>query len=459
MIDIWKNKRVTVMGLGRFGGGVGAVRWLVNQGARVTVTDTASEDTLRDSLAQIDDCEVVLRLGGHQDSDFDGVDAVAVSPAVPQNSPYLDLARRSGALITSEMNLFAQRCPARCVGITGSVGKSTVTAMIGHILSQTLPAPRRVWVGGNIGRSLLEDLPDISASDIVVLELSSFQLEVLPAIHWSPNIALITNVAPNHLDRHGTFAAYLAAKLNIVRFQDPARDAIIIHGDPELQGHFDLLFGDLAGIWRYGLQGDVPTARMQSTSAVESVDKHLSWPTLNLTVPGSHNRTNAAAALTVANLLDVPADDAIAALRSFKALPHRLQHVGEIDGVAYYNDSKSTTPEAALTAMRAIERPLLVILGGYDKGVDLSELACSAAPLIRYAACIGQTGESLARQIRAADRQTDYYESLAAAVAACRGRARTGDAILLSPACASFGQFRDYRARGDAFVQLVGTTP
>ena len=459
MGDIWKNKRVTVMGLGRFGGGVGAVRWLADQGANVTVTDTAPEDALRDSLAQIDDREVALHLGGHQESDFQGVDAVVVSPAVPQSSPYLVIARRSGVEITSEMNLFAQRCPARCVGVTGSVGKSTVTAMIGHILSQTLPAPRRVWVGGNIGRSLLGDLTDISADDVVVLELSSFQLEVLPAIRWSPHIALITNVAPNHLDRHGTFAAYLAAKLNIVRFQDPARDAIIIHDDPELQRHFDLLFGDLAGIWRYSLCDDVPTARMQSTSAVESVDKHLSWLKLDLTVPGSHNRTNAAAALTVANLLDVPADDSVAALRSFEALPHRLQHVGEIDGVVYYNDSKSTTPEAALTAIRAIERPLLVILGGYDKGVDLSELARTAAPLIRYAACIGQTGESLAKQIGAVNRQADYHKSLDAAVAACRSRARTGDAILLSPACASFGQFRDYRARGEAFIQLVGATP
>lgn len=475
MIQDWHGKRVTVMGLGRFGGGVGVTRWLAAAGARVTVSDQAPADRLAGSLAELADLDVELHLGGHAEHDFRAADLVVVNPAVPESSPFLELARAAGVPVTTEINLFVERCPARCIGVTGSVGKSTVTAMIGHVLSAGAqrpgstasaaagpPAPAhpatgagRVWVGGNIGRSLLDGLGTIAADDLVVLELSSFQLQRTPAVRWSPHVGVLTGIAPNHLDWHGTFAAYAAAKLNILRFQDPQRDALIIHDTSALRELLAGLHGDLSGVWRYGLDGDVPVARQQSTAAADCDDRHLRWEGLRLEVPGRHNRENAAAALTAAHVLGVPAEAAVAALGTFAALPHRLQKVAERDGVTYYDDSKSTTPEAALTALAAVKAPLLVILGGYDKGSDLAPVAAAAARRARFAACIGATGPRLAEAIRRAGGAAEVCGDLVRAVAACRQRARSGDAVLLSPACASWDQFADYRARGLLFARLA----
>lgn len=457
----WRNRRVTVMGLGGFGGGVGVTRWLAAAGATVTVTDCAPAERLERSLTEIADLGVTLRLGGHDERDFRETDLVVVNPAVPDSSPYLAAARAAGVPITTEINLFVERCPARCVGITGTVGKSTVTAMTGHILTQAAergcaaPRIRRVWVGGNIGRSLLDVLPQIDPADVVVLELSSFQLHRTPLVRWSPRVAVITNITPNHLDWHGTFAAYAAAKLNILRFQDPARDVIVAGDRPELLKLFEQLHGDLSGVWRYGLAGDVPVAAQQSTPAIDCDDRRLSWPGLQLDVPGRHNLENAAAALTVAHALGVPDDAAAALLSTFQALPHRLQRVARRAGVTYYDDSKSTTPESTLTALRSFDPPLLVILGGYDKGSDLRPVAEEAARRAKFAACIGPTGPSLAETVTRAGGAAAVFPNLPAAMAAVMARAEPGDTVLLSPACASWGEFRDYRERGELFARLA----
>lgn len=458
MIEDWKGKRVTVMGLGRFGGGVGVTRWLAQRGARLLVTDTRDEAELAESLREIDGCGATLRLGGHDEADFRNADAVVVNPAVPDDSPLLAAARAAGVPITTEINLFVERCRGRTVGVTGSVGKSTVTAMIGHVLQRTLSG-RRVWVGGNVGVSLLDELERIGPDDAVVLELSSFQLQRTPLARWSPHVAVITNVAPNHLDWHGMFAAYLAAKLNILRFQDPARDAIVMHDDAELRRHIDLMFGDLSGIWRYSAAGGEPRAVMQETAAVDCDNRRLEWADVRLGVPGRHNLENAAAALTVAHVLGVAAQDAAAAIGSYEALPHRLQRVAVRRGVTYYNDSKSTTPEAAVTAMESIDSPLLVILGGYDKGIDLRPAAQAAARRAKFAACIGATGPRLVEMVVEAGGAAALFDSLEAAALACRERAAAGDAVLLSPACASWGMFRDYRERGEAFARMVREMP
>jgi UDP-N-acetylmuramoylalanine--D-glutamate ligase len=454
LIYDWTGKRVTVMGLGRFGGGAGVTRWLAARGARVLVTDTQPPERLVRSLEQIADCGVELRLGGHDERDFRQTDLLVVNPAISDGNRFVQAARAAGVPITTEINLLVERCPARCIGVTGSVGKSTVTAMIGHVLEQACQ-DCRVWIGGNLGGSLLEALPEIGAEDLVVLELSSFQLERTPLVHWSPHVAVVTSIVPNHLDWHGSFSAYVAAKLNIVRFQEPGRDWIVISDQPELRRHFEALFGDLAGIWRYRLDGQTPSAACQTTSASEFDDRRQRWEGLLLSIPGRHNLENAAAAATVAHLLDVPPATVSAALASFPGLPHRLQRVCVREGVEYYDDSKSTTPEAAIMAMNAIAGPLLLILGGYDKGSDLSPVAQVAAARARFSACVGATGPRIVELIRAAGGQAEYFEGFAQAVAACRDRAQPGDAVLLSPACASWDMFEDYRQRGEVFARLV----
>lgn len=454
-LDDWHDRRVTVMGLGRFEGGVGVTRWLAAQGARVLVTDREPAEKLAASVAQVANLpNVQLRLNGHEERDFTDSDLVVVNPAVPPTSPYLRAAQRAGVPITTEINLFVERCRAATVGITGSVGKSTTTAMIGHVLERALP-DRRIFVGGNLGRSLLDELPNIRERDIVVLELSSFQLERTPAIRWSPNIAVLTNITPNHLDWHGGFAAYVAAKLNIVRYQTPGRDTIVIHDGPDLRSHFDLLFGDLSGIWRYRVESNTPTALRQTTAAVDCDDQRLAWPGAAPDLPGAHNLENAAAALTVAAALHVPADAATGALATFAGLPHRLQRVAVRDGVTFYNDSKATTPEAALTAIQSIEAPLLLILGGYDKGSDLTPVAHAAAKRARFTACVGVTGPRLVETITQSSGQAVMYADFESAVRACKQAARPGDVVLLSPACASWGMFEDYRQRGELFTRLV----
>ncbi len=452
---VLKDRNVTVMGLGRFGGGIGAARWLAEQGAHVTVTDTASADQLSESVAQLADLPIRHVLGGHDERDFRDADLVVVSPAVPDRAPLLATARANDVPVTTEINLFLERCPCRVVGITGSVGKSTITAMTGQILKTAL-GEDGVWVGGNIGASLLGDLPRMASDHVVVLELSSFQLARTPAIRWSPTIAVITNVTPNHLDWHGGFADYLASKLNIVRYQDPQRDTIIMEDVPTLRTNFDLLFGDLAGIWRYDLDSrDEPQAVMQTTSAVDCDNRQLSWPELRLSVPGAHNRRNAAAALTVAHALGIDGPRATEPLATFRALPDRLEFVAEHANVAYYNDSKSSTPESAITAMRAIERPLLIILGGYDKQVDLSAAVQFAATRAKHVACIGETGPRIQAAVEAAGGTATLDKDMGSAVNSCARRAVAGDAVLLSPACASWDQFADYRARGRCFRDLV----
>jgi len=446
-----KNARVTVMGLGRFGGGVGAVRWLCAQGARVLVTDMAPAGDLSESLREIEALPVELRLGGHDERDFRDADLVVVNPAVREDSPYLAAARQAGTPITTEINLFVERRPQRAVGVTGSVGKSTTTAMIGHVLERTLSG-RRVWTGGNLGGSLLGALTEIKADDVVVLELSSFQLARIAAVSWSPAVAVVTGISPNHVDWHGDFEAYCDAKMNIVRFQGDGA-SLVLRDDEALAQRVARVAGG-RDAWSYGLDGLTPVARLGRLGS-PLASRSLRWDEAALSVPGHHNLENAAAALTVAEILGVDAAGATAALRSFQSLPDRMELIATIDGVRYYNDSKATTPAASITAMRSIEPPMLLILGGYDKGIDMAPAARHAATCARYVACIGQTGPSIAAAVRAAGGEADTHPDLESAVMACRRRAQACDSVVLSPGCASFGMFTNYRARGDAFRRIV----
>lgn len=448
-----KNKRVTVMGLGRFEGGVGVARWLAQQGARVSVTDLESAADLAGSVAKLQGLNIEFALGGHREADFRDADLVVVNPAVPPNSPFLQIARDAGVPVSTEINLFLERCRGFTIGVTGSVGKSTTTAMIGHVLERTL-TDRRVWLGGNIGVSLLDQVDQIAVTDTVVLELSSFQLERTAALEWSANLAVVTNLTPNHLDWHGALDGYAAAKFNLLRFQNPRFDRVLLHDEPELLPHLRAAKRADHNVWLFGVKDGVPGVRALSDTS-RGLRQDASWPSLKLAVPGLHNRRNAAAALGAAHLLGVESDAACAALADFYGLEHRLQRVQERDGLTFYNDSKSTTPEAAITAMEAVESPVLVILGGYDKGSDLAGLARFTAQRAKFAACIGATGPRLHELIAAAGGAAELTGDLPAAVNACRAKAAAGDAVLLSPGCASWDQFNDYRERGELFVRLV----
>jgi UDP-N-acetylmuramoylalanine--D-glutamate ligase len=460
----WTGWHVLVMGLGRFGGGVGAVRFLIERGASVRITDMRDATTLQPSLDALADLPFDMRLGAHAMADFTEADAVVVNPAInPHRNEYVQAAREAGARITSEIRLLIEALPGgpaqRVIGITGTAGKSTVTAMIGHVLNEyasdsgqaqehesnkraadnqlTHDMPRAfqikpsaaVWIGGNLGGSLLPYLDQINAQDTLVLELSSFQLEHLALARWSPRVAVVTNFSANHLDWHGSLEGYKQAKQATLDHQQP--------GDVAILGH---------------PVADWPTAP-EVASAV--VTEPLGGP---LTVPGSHNRMNAALAAAASEAVGVPRGHTEEALAGFAGLAHRLQWVADVEGVRCFNDSKATTPEAAMLALDSFEPAQAhLLLGGYDKGSDLTQLAQHAAKHAAGIYTLGQTGPVLAEAIAAEPEHAPVQccQTLDQAVHRALNAAQPGEIVLLSPGCASWDQFTNFEQRGAYFQQLV----
>lgn len=427
MIEL-HGKRVVVMGLGRFGGGVGAARYCATQGARVLVTDVLPEQQLAESMAQLGDVRVDYRLGGHEAADFAAADIVIVNPAVdPRRNPYLDTARKSGAKLISEIGLVISKLDRRrTIAVTGTAGKSTTVAMIGHILASTL-GEKSVVIGGNIGGSLLNIVDSIRPDHWVVLELSSFMLEMLST--FSPHIAVVTNIADNHLDRHETMEAYAAAKQLIVRHQQVSDYAIL---------------GPSVADWKN-----------HTPATVLEVDEPLN---VHLAVPGAHNQMNAAMACAAATAAGVHHEEAAEAVVHFRGLPHRLQLIAEHNGVRFYNDSKSTTAPAAILAVDSFPaRSTHIILGGYDKHSDLTGMARHAARFCAGIYTIGVTGPAIAdaavntRSACPVHRCQTLEQAVRQAVAA----AEPGQCVLLSPGCASWDQFENYEKRGSLFGELV----
>jgi UDP-N-acetylmuramoylalanine--D-glutamate ligase len=423
---------VTIMGLGRHGGGAAAARYCAQSGARVTVTDLASADTLAESMAQLNDLPIErFVLGRHDPEDFRRADIVVVNPAVRPENELVEIARRTGAQITSETELFLNACPAQIIGVTGTVGKSTTAAMLHAVLQAS---GRRAWLGGNIGRSLLPELDQIQRDDLVVLELSSFQLHLLNENARWPTGAVVTNCLSNHLDWHGTREHYVAAKQQLIRNLPPGGLAVFGPVDSELHAWRSLvpLSVDLLETWWLHL---IPELR----------------------IPGTHNRTNAALATTVAEKLGVAAETIRNSLAAFNGLPHRIEFVAEVAGRRFYNDSKSTTPAATIAALSSMDRPTWLLLGGVEQHVDYAELMATVVQRSVGAGFFGATGRKL--ELFARDRDNSFCayrgESLSEAFHWCWNHSREGDAILLSPACASTDQFQDFTHRGEEFTQLV----
>ncbi|MBN2024525.1 MAG: UDP-N-acetylmuramoyl-L-alanine--D-glutamate ligase [Pirellulales bacterium] len=430
----WTGRRVTVMGLGRFGGGAAAARWAARQGARVTLTDRTDADSLADAVAALADAPIeAVHLGGHNEDDFRRADVVIVNPAVRPNNPLLRLAQQSGAELATEMGLFLERCPAAVVGVTGSNGKSTTAAMIAAILQVD---GRRTWLGGNIGRSLLDDLGQIRPDDWVVLELSSFQLCHLDARTPVPRVAVATNFTPNHLDWHSSVDDYRQAKQRLLLRQSP--EGLVALG------------ADLADdpAWTSAIRGRL----------LPPVDPAAVPP---LRVPGEHNRANALLAATVAAGVGCAREAIGRALTCFAGLPGRLEVVAEPAGRFLINDTTATTPESAIAALAALDRPVWLLAGGSDKGVDLGPMAEAIAARTRGAAFFGVTGPRLFDAVarRKAGFPACVVSTMAEALAWCWQQSRPGDAVLLSPGCASHDQFANFEHRGRVFVELAGRLP
>ena len=462
------GRRVTVMGVGRFGGGLGAIRWLVAQGAAVTATDQVDAEALAESVKRIADLPVDLVLGGHPESLLDRTDLLVVSPAVDKAaSPFIRIARGRGIPLTSEMNLFLERCPSPIVGVTGTAGKSTTAAMIHAVYQAGVADPTcRVYLGGNIGRSLLGELDTLRPEDRVILELSSFQLEDLAPTFGNIRAAVLTTLSPNHLDRHGTMDRYADAKLNLVRRLRPGGTLIYNRDDPTLVRYLEPLLAS-----REHPVTPLPVSTVDASAGVHLQDGMIRtrWagsdadvmPIRELRVPGRHNVYNAMLA-TAAGLSEGAALEAIkAGLRGFAGLPHRLEFVIERDGVRYYNDSKSTTPEATLIAVAAFDAPLIILVGGDDrKRSDFTELGRCLAARARAVMCIGQTRADIAAAVNrhrkdAGRPEVTLADDVDDAVRLARRYAVPGDVVVLSPGCASYDMFANYEQRGETFRSAV----
>ncbi len=453
--EAFAGKKVLVMGLGRFGGGVDVAKFAAGAGAKVTVTDTASDERLSDSLNQLKEFDdIEYHLGSHCARDFEQADIIVANPAVPTDNEFLEVARRHNKLITSQMNIFFELCPAMIIGITGANGKSTTAALTAHLLksqsgknSESKARYEDVWLSGNIGNQPLLMIADqIGTDDLVVLELSSFQLEQLAQIQKAPQVALLTNLTPNHLDRYGTFEAYCRAKENIFRFQKPdekSPPASFFNAEDELGAEWFEKYSKDAG-------------RICLKFSTDDVSEEICS---DFTLPGRANLSNLAAATAIAKYFGV-GDEAIKnCLPEFKPLPHRLELVAQVNGVSWYNDSKATTPDGAIAALEAFERPIIIIAGGYDKNVPFDKFGGKIACAAKAAVLIGQTGEKIASAIRAASRanipRVEFAQSLAEAVALAKQLSTHGDVVLLSPACASFDMFENFQQRGHVFRELV----
>jgi len=470
------GKKVLIMGLGRFGGGVDCAEFAAKAGAKVIVTDSAPAEQLSDSIDKLKEfSDVEFHLGSHEPDDFRQADIIIANPAVPDNNEYLEIARRNNKFITSQINIFFELCPAQTIGITGANGKSTTTALAAHMLrvmKDERQGIRNVWLSGNIGNQpLLTILDKIKANDLVILELSSFQLEQLAQIQKAPNVALLTNLTPNHLDRHGTFENYCAAKENIFKYQkcmvgfSPPNKNWWGKPHPTENCPAVSIFNSedkIAADWFEKYRKD--SGRICIRYSTDDIKKDIRD---SFILPGRANLSNLAAAITIAKHFGIEDEQIKKSLPEFKPLPHRLEFIAEINGVCWYNDSIATTPQSAMAALEAFDKPKIIIAGGYDKNLPFDELGKKIAANTKAAILLGQTANKIAQAIRKTqdsrlktqDRELkthiEIVNSLQEAVRTAACLAEPGDVVLLSPACASYDMFENFQHRGREFTRLV----
>lgn len=427
----WSGRRVTVMGLGRHGGAIGAVRFLHARGANITVTDQADEASLSGSLEKLSDLSGIrFDLGGHRDSVFRDADFVVVNPAVRPDNRWLHLAKEHGAVVTTEIELLLAEAKTHVAGITGSNGKSTTAAMLDEILRAD---GKKTWLGGNLGGSLLEQVELMSPDDWIVLELSSFQLHRLSATIRPFDVSIVTSLTTNHLDWHPDLNHYVRSKQRIVELTDPQGSVVLNLDDAVLRAWDKLAAGR-------SVKGPVAT---------ESI------PTLQ--VPGYHNRTNARLAVAAAAVIGCSPESVIAGLSQFKGLTHRLEFVTEIAERRFIDDSAATTPESTIAAVHAMQTPVWMLVGGGDKGSDFHALSESLSKHVQGVACFGEVGPKIDRACEANKSKCArcVISTLDEALRWCWQRSQVGDTILLSPACASSDQFDNYVHRAEVFRQLI----
>ena len=441
-----KDKRVLVVGLGK--SGVASALFLKARGARVTVSDTKSGDELRDEIPALLDQGITVETGGHGERTFHGQDLIVVSPGVPVDAPPLVQARALGETVIGEIELASRFLPGPIVAITGSNGKTTTTALVGEILTA---GGRSTLVGGNIGTPAISLAERATPESVIVLEVSSFQLETIEKFH--PKIAVVLNVTPDHLDRHRTFEAYAGAKARILENQTDNDFAVLNADDPTCVA---MAARTRAHVFWFSRRKEVQRGAWAHEGRILFRDdrgQREIMLTSEIPLKGAHNLENVLAAACAGSLMGCAPDRIRQAVREFKAVEHRLEYVATIRGVDYYNDSKATNIDATIKALEAFPGNIHLILGGKDKGSDYTVLNDLLRKRVKRVYTIGAAAAKIESQIK--NVEVVHAETLEHALHKANAAAEPGDVVLLAPACASFDQFKNYEQRGQVFKEIV----
>ena len=448
------NRRLALLGLGLEHRALAT--YLSADGLSFSVCDERDVDRAK-ATEELGPAIDEWRLGPEYLDRLEDFDLVFRTPGLPALHPKLEAARRSGVEISSQTTLFFDRCPAPILGITGTKGKGTTASLVALMLEGNSPYTR-VELGGNIGRPPIQFLSQMTPQDVAVLELSSFQLQDLV---YSPSIAVVLNLLTDHLDYHQSRQEYVDAKASICRHQsaddwlitnaDSSEVAAFVAGSPARRLSFSIQTEVEAGSW---VTDEVIWHRPPDGHGEKVCDLGA------IALHGPHNLANAVAAVTAAKAAGGSTDGVVSALRGFGGLPHRLQRSAQLQGVTFYDDSAATMPDAAIAAIRSFSVPVILIAGGASKGADFGDLVRAiVSSSVRVLILIGEEGERLAAEVGRTQNFSGEIVTvdgaMEGAVAAARQRARSGDVVLLSPACASFGLFDNYVARGIAFTELV----
>lgn len=469
----YSGQHIVILGLARQG--VALARYLAQAGARVLVSDQQPAEKLHAALSALSNLPIEYALGGHPANLLNGADRLCLSGGVDVNSPLAQEALRRGIALSNDSQIFLEQCPPGVitVGITGSAGKTTTTTLVGRMLTPS-PAPlsitfgdgegpgvRRVWVGGNIGHPLIADLAQMRAGDFAVMELSSFQLEIMTR---SPQVAAVLNITPNHLDRHGTMEVYTAAKYHILQHQLADEVAVLSWdnwGARNLLARGQTVFFSGAVELPEGafLRDEVLVWSWAGHEYVvcEKRDIHLR---------GFHNVLNVLAACAISGAALTRAGvEAEAALRQMRAgldgfigVEHRLEFVREVNGARWYNDSIASAPERVIAELKSFEEPIILLLGGRDKKLPWDELAALVKARVKHTVLFGEAAPLIEQALRVAQVEAARYTNcttLAEAVHVAARHARAGDVVLLSPGCTSFDAFKDFAERGEKFKEWV----
>jgi UDP-N-acetylmuramoylalanine--D-glutamate ligase len=448
------GRRALVLGLGVHGGGAGVARFLVERGSSVTVTDLRPAEKLREGLAALEGLPVRYTLGEHRERDFLEADLILRNPAVPRESPWLRFAAERGIPVLMEMNLFWAECPAPITAITGSKGKSTTTAWLGHIWRLSRPD---AVVAGNLRISALEALPSIRADTPVVLELSSWQLEALEAGRMGPWASCVTNLSPDHLNRYRDMEDYAEAKRAIYRWQRPEDVAAFNWSDPVVSRFPEDCPARVRWFGSERPPGEGGYISQQMLILTDDGEREL-LPVRELRLRGEHNALNGLAAAVLARANGLPDEQIAEGLRSFPGIPDRMELVATLGGVRFINDTTSTVPASTVAALRSVEGRVLLIAGGASKQTPFDEVAEEICRRVdRLLLLEGNATPDLQTEVynRCPRLATSVHGDLQSAVEEAHERARDGDTVLLSPACASFGMFDNEFQRGEVFRRAV----